>query len=371
MNSNAFHIKLADPNLGEAEMRAVRSVLASGRLVKGPRCGELESRLCDITSRRHAIAVSSGSMALLAAMKVLGIGPGATVLVPALTFPAPAFVAAFLGATVRAVDVDPGSFNLSAETVMPHLAGGVDLVVAVDQFGVPALAPGLMALLEPLGIPLLVDAACSLGASLEGAPAGGFGTVSTVSFHPRKVVTTGEGGVVLTDDDALAAGVRRWADQGVENGTFAGIGLNLRLGEINCAIGLVQLERLRDIVRKRRELAMRYHSLPLQFQEATAGIKSNYQTLVSLLPEAADAADRDELIACLRQGGIEATIASFCLGAVPGIRDALNIDSADTPVACTIHDRGLAFPLHPGLEAREIDEVVDAVNTWLGEKGWR
>ncbi len=369
MNSNQFRIRLASPEMADEELEAVRTVLLSGRLVKGPFCRALEEALQRITSRRYAVAVSSGSMALLAAMKGMGIGPGHTVAVPALTFPAPAFIAAFLGATVRAVDVDPETFNVSRRTLLEGLDGSVDLVVAIDQFGLPVPVPDIQEALASYGIPVLVDAACSIGAALDGAPAGSLGMAATLSFHPRKVITTGEGGAVLTDDEGLAGEVRRWVDQGVENGTFKTIGLNLRLGELNCAIGVKQLERLEAFVERRRRLAKRYAALPLRFQTPGKGASSNYQTLAAMLPSGAVPADRDDLVRHLREGGIEATIASYCLGTVPGIRRALMLDDATTPVAREIHELGIALPLHPGLTEREVDEVIEVVHNWLKKKG--
>lgn len=370
MNIRALRVKLADPNIGPEEQEMVREVLLSGQLVKGPHGLALEAGLAEVTHRRFAVAVSSGSMALLAAMKAMGIGPSDTVMVPALTFPAPAFIASFLGAKVRLADVDRDTLNLSVDTMNNAFDESVSLVVAIDQFGVPAPTPALEQALASRGVPVLVDAACSIGASLAGAPAGSFGAASTLSFHPRKVITSGEGGAVLTDDETLAREVRRWVDQGVEGGTFVSTGLNLRLGEMNCAIGRAQLARLDAIVARRQQLAERYRELPLRFQSAGDEAVANHQTLVAVLPSEARPADRTALIAHLREQGIEATIASYCLSEVPGIRAALHLENADMPVSREVHDLGMALPLHPGLTDGDVDEVVRVMHNWLKQRGW-
>ena len=369
MRCDTIRIKLADPNLESSELEAACDVLKSGWLVKGRKCRALEKALKELTGRRQAIAVSSGSMALFAAMKALDIGPGATVMVPALTFPAPAFVAAFLGATVRVTDVDPFTFNISEQTLSQCMDPSVSLVVAIDQFGMPAPVKEIENMLAERGVPVLVDAACSIGASLDQVPTGSTGQVSTFSFHPRKVVTTGEGGAVLTDDEHIARKVRQLADQGMEGGKFSSIGLNLRLGEVNAAIGLEQLKRLDEVVEKRRALADRYRALPLRLQKAPENAKSNYQTLVAMLPRDCTSETREAFIAHLLGHGIEAQIASYCLGATPGISEVLDIDATHTPNAMAVHERGVALPLHPGLTLRDVDEVVEVVHDWFNQRG--
>jgi perosamine synthetase len=363
-------IKLDDPGITAADERAALAALRSGQLVSGPRVADLEGALAALTGRRHVVAVSSGTAALLAALEVLGIGPGSTVVVPALTFPAPAIAAAALGAAVRVCDVDSRTLNLSPRTIEPLLDESVSLVIAIDQFGVPAPIPQIERLLATRGIPLLVDAACSLGSSLDGQPCGSFGVVATFSFHPRKVLTTGEGGAVLTDDDALAGAVRRYCNIGMEDGRFRALGLNLRLPEVSAAIGLSQLDRLGDTVARRRELATRYHErLPLAFQDAPAGAVVNQQTCVALLPRDLGPGARDELIAHLAAAGIEAGLASYCLEALPWIAAELGIDPGEAPQAMQAHRRGIALPLHPGLAEGEVDEVARLVRNWLVERG--
>ena len=355
-------IKLADPCIGKPEEDAVLQVLRSGRLVAGPRVEEFEGRLASFTGRAHAVAVSSGTTALLAAMKSMDVGPGSVVVVPAFTFPAPAIVAAFLGAEVRTCDVDPSTCNISPETLGPVLDDDVSLVVAIDQFGVPSPVIHIEEMLHERGIPVLVDAACSMGSTLEGRPCGSFGKSATFSFHPRKVITTGEGGAVLTDDDTIAARVRRFRNIGMEDGGFVSLGLNLRPSEIGAAIGLCQLDRIEAIVERRRVLARRYHALDLDLQGSPDNTELNYQTLAATLPTGAD---RAALILALAQEGVEAQVASYCLGSLPRLAKRLNIDDSVTPVAARLHNLGIALPMHEDLKDADVDYTVELVHDWL------
>jgi perosamine synthetase len=362
-------IKLADPGIDIADKEAAIAVLDSGQLVNGPRCRALEDELRRVAKRRHAIVVSSGTTALLAAMKALGVGPKSTVIVPAFTFPAPAAAAAFLGARVRVCDVDPDTFCISPETLEPKLDDSISLVVAIDQFGAPAPVPKLEELLKSRGVPVLVDAACSIGSTLGGRPCGSFGAAAIFSFHPRKVVTTGEGGAVLTDYDTVASRIRQIVDHGIEEGKFASTGLNLRLSEIAAAIGQKQLERLNSILKKRRELAAGYRALPLKFQKPPQDAEVNHQTLVAVLPEELGESDRQNLIDTLKEQGIQANIASYCLGEVPAIARQLEITSGETPVSQYLHERGVAMPLHVRMSGADVEEVVKVVQSWINVHG--
>jgi perosamine synthetase len=364
-------IKLADPCLSEAEERAAVAVIRSGRVVAGPHVEELELGLAALTGRAHAVALSSGTAALLALMHGFGIGPRSKVVVPAFAFPAAAQAAAFLGARVVACDVEPDTLNASARTIAAALEreGRADLVVAVDLFGVPAEAPAIRSLLAGEGIPFAVDAACSFGASLGGTRCGAFGDAAILSFHPRKLVTTGEGGAVLTDDGELASLLRRFRNVGASQGTFLGAGLNLRPSEIGAAMGCVQLARLEELIGRREALAARYGALELRFQSAPEGARRNHQTFAALLPEGLGRAGRDALIAHLAGRGIEAQVASYCLGSCGALAAALGVSADATPVSREAADLGIALPLHGGLDEEDVDRVAGDVRDWLEGRG--
>jgi len=364
-----YKIKLDDPGIDRDDELAAAAVLRSGQLVCGPRVAAFEDGLAERAGRRHAVCASSGTAALYLALEALGVGPGATIVVPALTFPAPAVAAAMLGAAVRVCDVERETLNLSAATLAPAVDERVTLVVAIDQFGNPAPLPEIEELLGSRGIPVLVDAACSLGSTLDGRPCGGMGVAATLSFHPRKVITTGEGGAVLTDDEGLAARVRRARNIGMVGREFEGLGLNLRPSEIGAAIGASQLARLDRILARRRALAGRYLAgLSLEFQRPPAGAETNRQTMTALLPDGLGAADRDELIREAAARGVEIGIPSYCIGALPWLAARLGVDVESTPVALDAHRRGVALPLHPRLGEDEVDEVIELIGGWLAER---
>ncbi len=367
------HIKLDDPGINEADKAAVLEVLDSGWLVNGPRVRQLEAALTEITGRKHAVAVSSGTTALLAALSSLGVGPGSKVVVPAFTFPAPASAAKFLGAEVLVCDVDADTFCLTPKTLEPVLDDSVSLVIAVDQFGVPAPVPEIEEMLAGRSAKVLVDAACSIGSTLDGTQCGAMGEVATFSFHPRKIVTTGEGGAVLTDDDALAKRLRHVVNHGIGKTGFESIGINLRMSEMAAAVGRSQLSRLSEIIEHRGDLAHIYDGLPVTRQRTPEGATVNHQTYAGVLGRARGPAptqgDRDDLISYLKAQGIEASIAGYCLGSVPEVANRLGIDASATPVAKRLHERGFALPLHTEMNDDDAKRVATHMSEWLAKNG--
>lgn len=358
-------IRLADPGICDEDVEAVEAVLRSGWLVRGEHSRAFSRKIAEKTGRGCALSVSSGTAALLVGMRALGVGPGSTVIVPAFTFPAPVGAAAFLGAKVRLCDVDPETFNISAETLERALDGDVDLVVAIDQFGVPAPLDEVEELASERKIPVIVDAACSLGSEYKGRPCGSFGRLATTSFHPRKALTTGEGGAVLCDDPELFEAVRRLSDHGMSGGSFVSPGVNFRMSEPAAALGLAQLSRFEQTLKRRRELAERYRrGLRLRIQGSPRVSKSNAQTLAAVVPRELGETARDDLIAKLRGHGVEATVASMCVSALPGY-DWVSPKPDEVPVAAALHKQGIALPLHPGLKDSEVDEVVALVNDFV------
>ena len=208
-------IRLAFPELGEAELEAVREVLESGALTMGPKVDELEQLVAAACGVEHAVAVSNGTAALHLAVLALGIGAGDEVIVPAYTFPATANVVRLAGATPVLVDVDPATFNLDVAKVYEAVTPRTKAVLAVHLFGRPLDWEELQNAVPP-EVLLLEDAAGALGARWRGMPCGGLGTMGCLSFHPRKIVTTGEGGAVTTNDAELAASIRRLRHHGID-----------------------------------------------------------------------------------------------------------------------------------------------------------
>ena len=236
----------------------MRAVFESGALTMGPKVQELEQLVAAACGVEHAVAVSNGTAALHLAVLALGIGPGDEVIVPAYTFPATASVVRLAGATPVLVDIDPATFNLDLARVYDSVTPRTKAVLAVHLFGRPLDWEALQSAVPP-DVLLIEDAAGALGARWRGMPCGGLGTMGCLSFHPRKIVTTGEGGAVTTQDEDLAASIRRLRNHGLD--ASADIVLpstNYRLADILCAIGIPQLRRLDELLAGRARVADGY-----------------------------------------------------------------------------------------------------------------
>ncbi len=349
-------IRLAKPWIGEDERRAVAAVLESGQLVQGELVERFELAVAALVGRRHAIAVSSGTAALQLALKVLQVAPGDEVLCPALSWPSPAHVVRMAGAKVQFVDVDADEWNSHEEAFRGARGANTKAAIVIDQFGNPARAAEIR---DALGaLPIIEDAACALGSRFAGGPCGSLGKVSCLSFHPRKILTTGEGGMCLTDDDDLADKMRMLRNHGQLGGEFVVAAGNFRMTEIAAALGLAQLQRLDEILARRRELAALYRdSLGelVGLQSTPPGAESNYQTFGVVLPQGRD---RDAVREKLRERGIEAGLLSFAihrLGSFTG-------SDASMPIAEHLAARGLAIPLYPQMRNGEAEEVAAALS---------
>ena len=363
-------IPLARPAIGEAELNAAERALRSGRLVIGPENARFEAELASRTGRAHAVAVSSGTVALELALWALGIGAGDEVIVSAFGFPAAVNAIVRAGATPVAVDVDAATWNLTADAVAAACTPATRAVVSIDQLGLTAQGAALEAVCAARNIALVDDAACSFGGSdSQGGAAGGYGVVATLSFHPRKLITTGEGGAVVTDDADVDTALRRLRNQGqAGRGVFDRIGTNARLGEVNAAIGCAQLDRLDDMLAERRLLAGAYcqrlanarRSGQLSWQQVPDGAMHTYQTYSVLL---AASVDRDDVCAHLAAAGIESGPATY---AFTRLASFAAYAGGAFPVADALHDRALALPLYVGMRSAELDAVCDALVDALG-----
>ena len=354
-------IRLAKPWIGEDEQRAVAAVLESGQLVQGQLVERFELAVAALVGRKHAVAVSSGTAALQLALKVLNVGAGDDVLCPALSWPSPAHAARAAGARVRFIDIDPDEWNGTPDGFRHSRGDATKAAIVIDQFGNPARAAEIA---EALGtLPIIEDAACALGSRFPDVPCGRLGLISCMSFHPRKILTTGEGGICLTDDDDVAEQLRALRNHGQLRGKFVVAAGNYRLTEIAAALGLAQLNRLDDIVVRRRELAALYRRLlpeRLQVQATPEGAESNYQTFGLLLPQGHD---RGAVIAAMRERGVEAGLLSFAihkLGSFAG-------NDASLPIAETVASRGIALPLYPQMRNAEVEQVATVIKGVLDE----
>lgn len=353
------------------ELDAVRATLESKMLVQGARVARFErevaARLGDPSP--EALAVTNGTVALELALAVLDVGPGDEVIVPAVSWPSPGHAVILRGATPVLVDIDPATWNVDPARVREALSPRTRAVIAIDQFGVPADFPALRAVLGE--VPLIEDAACALGSSLAGVACGALGDIATFSFHPRKVITTGEGGMVVTREARWAARLRALRNHGQATpGDFIEAGSNARLSEVQAAIGSAQMAKLDRILARRRELAARVRGeLSLRWQRAPLGAVVNHQTLgFTLSGEGGDSlrGARDRVVAALREDGIEAGILSYALHRLPAFARFEVNASRRFDVADAVVDGGVAAPLHPLMTEADADAVIAGLRRHAG-----
>jgi dTDP-4-amino-4,6-dideoxygalactose transaminase len=346
-------VRLAFPDVGAEELAEIAAVLETGHLTMGPKVDELEALLATAAGTQHAAAVSSGTAALHVAVLALGIGEGDEVLVPAYTFPATANVVALAGASPVLVDVDPVTMNIDPEDAARRVTPRTKAVLAVHLFGRPARLEELPDLL------VLEDAAGALGAAHRGRPCGSLGALACFSFHPRKVVTTGEGGAVTTDDPLLDERVRSLRHHGWSP-SFAYDDMpvpafNYRLSDVLAALGIPQLRRLDELLAARERIAAGYAErlahLDVVVPEADAGDRHGWQAYVVQLDR------RDHVMAALREQGIGCQIGTYALHRLGAYRDQGPFPGADAAF-----ERALALPLHGRLTEPDLDRTADALD---------
>ncbi len=311
-------VPIMRPWLGVEEQQAAVAAIASGWVAQGPRVAAFEEAMAARLGAAHAVAVSSCTAGLHLALVVLGIGASDEVIVPSLSFIATANAARYVGATPVFADVDEVTQNLTPDTISAVLTERTKAVILVHQAGMPADVHAVHALCDPLGIAVVEDAACAIGATIDGAPVGSHSDLVTFSFHPRKLLTTGEGGMVLTTNAEWAQRLRRLREHGMNASAaerhasgvpvveqYLETGFNYRMTDVQAAIGLVQLDRLDAMIARRRSLADRYADrlgnipglgLPADPPHGT----SNYQSYCVRLPDGSNI-DRTELMGALRR----------------------------------------------------------------------
>jgi perosamine synthetase len=352
---NDTSIRLARPDVGDAELAAVAEVLASGRLTMGPQVEAFELALARAVGTVEAVAVSSGTAAIHLALLALGIGPGDEVIVPAYTFPATANAVELCGARAMLVDVDPDTFLVRPELVVEAVTSRTRAVLAVHLFGRPVAWEELQTAV-PQEVVLIEDAAGALGARYRGTPCGALGLLACLSFHPRKIVTTGEGGAVTTDEAELSAAVRRLRHHGIAVGQpvdIAAPGFNYRLPDVLCALGIPQLERLESLLEARNRVA-RWYGERLEHlvgtPSADEGDRHGWQAYVVTLDR------RDDALAGLRAEGIEAQIGTYAVHRFSAYRDRGSFPGADAAFG-----RALALPFATTMTEADVDRVSAAL----------
>lgn len=367
----------------QADIGAVIDVLRGDWLTTGPTVASFEGALAEATGARHAVAVSSGTAALHAAMHALAIGPGDEVIVPPMTFAATANAICYQGATPVFADVDPSTLLLDPAAVGRAITARTRAIVAVDYAGQPADYVALRALADRHGLGLVADAAHSLGGSADGERVGTLADISTFSFHPVKHITTGEGGAVTTASDALAARMRTFRNHGITTDhrqraqaggwhyEMVDLGFNYRITDIQCTLGKSQLSKLPAWIARRQEIATAYDRA---FRERGAiaplgrrpGTTHAYHLYVAQLALDELRVDRAQVFRALQGEGIGVNVHYIPVHLHPYYRRTHGTKPGMYPVAEAAYERILSLPMWAGMTDADVDDVVSAFKKVLG-----
>ena len=381
-------IPIARTSLTNAEIESVLEPLRSGWLVQGPRVRDFENKWSAFTGAKHSIAVTSCTTALHLSLVALGFRPGDEAIVPAFTWISTANVVEHLGGKVIFCDIDLKTFNIDSAQIESKITKRTRAILPVHLFGLSADMDAILAIAKKHNLWVVEDAACGFGARIQGKHVGTLGHTGCFSFHPRKAITTGEGGMVTTQDDTLAEKMRRMRDHGAglsdlqrHQGAKPYLlsdhpeaGYNYRMTDLQAALGSAQMERAEDIVKERQRLAARYDKAFkglnwLQTPVKMAGYEHGYQSYPCLLqPEAINSKKipsihqiRNQWMDSLFQAGISTRPATHAVHMLSFYRQKYGLKSKDFPNAWAANDCSISLPLFHGMTKEEQQKVIDTV----------
>ena len=362
--------------LGQEELELVRETLLSGWITQGPRVEEFEGKFARLVGARHAVAVSSCTAGLFLSLQALGVRPGDEVIVPSYSFIATANSAAHCGATPVFADIDPGTYNIDHAAIKSAITARTKAIIAVHQVGQAADLDSIYEIADKHGIPVVEDAACALGTRYKGHLVGSKAHFACFSFHPRKVITTGEGGMVTTDNAETAARLKMLRHQGMSVSDLTRhtsrrvifeeyplIGYNFRMTDIQAALGIAQLDRLDGLLRERRDLAGRYSSaftgnpalIPPFVPEYSGHSFQSY--MLRLGPSSP--VGRDKLMQKLLDRGIATRRGIMCAHLEPCYA-ALGCKSDLRHSEAALRET-LIIPLYPGMTEEEQNMIISSI----------
>ena len=373
MSINKF-IPLASPDINDDDIGEVIRVLKSGMLVQGPEVEKLEKKIASFIGVKHCIAASNGTATLHLSLIAMGIGAGDEVIVPAFSYIASANVIELVGATSVFVDININTFNIDAVAVEKAITPKTKAIIVVHEFGLSADITGIKSIADKYSIPVIEDAACALGATQHNKKVGSFGLVGSFSLHPRKAISSGEGGLITTDDDDLADKLRVLRNHGIsmQEGkmTFIAAGFNYRMTDFQAALVSSQMGRLNNILDIKRELVKIYFeeldASAVKLPGVPEGYNHTWQTFHVLLP---DNLDQLEVITQLRSRGIGTNYGAQCIPHQTYFAEKYKLDSAKKfPNALRAFKKGLALPIYEKLSGNDIKYISQNLNEITSNK---
>lgn len=374
-----MNIPISIPATGEDEWQVLRDPVFSGWLTQGPRVAAFEKAFAAFQQAEHAIATSNCTTGLHLILAAMGIGPGDEVIVPSFTWVATANVVLYTGATPVFADVDPDTYNIDPLDATKRVTSRTKAVIAVHLFGLCADIDALRQSM-PDHIHIIEDAACAAGAAYKGRPAGTLGRAAAFSFHPRKTITTGEGGMVTTNDDRLAESINKLRNHGAslsEEQRHAGpkpyllpefnlLGYNYRMTDLQGAVGLVQLNKLEGFIAERSKQA-EYYTRQLadiswiKTPEPPQYAAHSWQAYVTYVDPERSPFSRNTVMEKLQQAGISTRPGTHAVHTLGYYQDSFGFKAEDYPISSACQDNTMAIPLHNRMRPEEYEYVVKII----------
>ncbi len=377
-------MQITFPSFDEAEISALRECLGSGWVTQGPMVARFEKLIAEFHQVQHALATTSCTAALHLATAALQLSRGDEVLVPAFTWVTSAHCAEYMGARACFVDVDPNTFNLDPVALEAAITPRSRAIVAVHLFGLAAPMDEIMAIAKRHGLAVIEDAACAIGTRYQGKPIGGIGDFGCFSFHPRKVVTTGEGGMVTTNNAEYARRVQSLRNHGATGlppvteaephgpwtmARFEMLGFNLRLSDIQAAVGVAQMAKLETLLAERKAAAVHYSSMlenidELAVPDTLALDGHTYQSYVVRVLKGGRVR-RNRLMAALDAAGIQTRPGTHAVHRLDYYARKYELAPEAYPNAALCEDTTITLPIFPGMQERDRESVVACIRDGL------
>ena len=375
------YIPISLPSMGTEEWEALKEPIQSGWITQGPKVKEFETLFAERHNVKHALAVSNCTTALHLALIACGVKQGDEVIVPAFTWVATANAVIFCNATPVFIDIDPITFNLDITQIKNKITSKTKAIIPVHLFGLCANVDFIKQNFP--GLKIIEDGACAAGASLNGRPAGSLGDIGCFSFHPRKSITTGEGGMLTTNDDAIAVHLDKLRNHGASISeeqrhhgpkpyilsAFDIVGYNYRMTDLQGALGTVQIKKLDLFIDERQKWADYYsenlkNTSWLRTPQVAEGYKHGWQSYVLFINEEVSPVKRNDMMEVLQQKGIATRPGTHAVHMLGAYANTFNLQPHDFPGAYAADQFSMSIPLHNKMVKEDFDYIISALKSF-------